>query len=267
MLALREVSKTFMAGTADTVRALDRVSLMAEPGEFVTIIGSNGAGKSTLLNAISGLVLPDTGRIELDGSDITHAPVHRKGALIGRVAQNPLESICASMSIAENLAMAARRGKTRGLRHAVTAVRAHEFRRRLASVGLGLEQRIDARVGTLSGGQRQAIALLMATSGSPRLLLLDEHLANLDPRTANVVMALTGRLIAEAALTTLMVTHNMAEAIKWGNRLIMMHEGRIAFEVRGAEKAALTIGALIDRFHAAVGADVVEDRVLLGGNV
>ncbi len=267
MLALREVSKTFVAGTADAVRALDRVSLVLEPGDFVTIIGSNGAGKSTLLNAIGGLVSPDSGRIELDGADITFAPAHRRGALIGRVAQNPLESTCASMSIAENLAMAARRGGTRGLRRAVTAARAEKFRRQLASVGLGLEQRIDARVGTLSGGQRQAIALLMATGGGPRLLLLDEHLANLDPRTANVVMALTGRLIADAALTTLMVTHNMAEAIRWGNRLIMMHAGRIAFEVRGDEKAALTISGLIDRFHAAVGADLVEDRVLLEGNV
>ncbi len=267
MLALREMSKTFMAGTADAVRALDRVSLVLEPGDFVTIIGSNGAGKSTLLNAIGGLVLPDSGRIELDGTDITFTPVHRRGALIGRVAQNPLESTCASMSIAENLAMAARRDGRRGLRRAVTAARAEKFRYRLASVGLGLEQRIDARIGTLSGGQRQAIALLMATSGRPRLLLLDEHLANLDPRTANVVMALTGRLIAEAALTTLMVTHNMAEAVRWGNRLIMMHEGRIAFEVRGAEKAALTISGLIDRFHAAVGTDLVEDRVLLGGDV
>jgi putative ABC transport system ATP-binding protein len=267
MLALREVSKTFMAGTADAVRALDRVSLVLEPGDFVTIIGSNGAGKSTLLNALGGLVLPDSGRIELDGADITQAPVHRRGALIGRVAQNPLESTCASMSIAENLAMAARRGETRGLRRAVTLARADEFRRRLASVGLGLEQRIDARIGTLSGGQRQAIALLMATSAAPRLLLLDEHLANLDPRTSGVVMALTGRLVAEAALTTLMVTHNMAEAIRWGNRLIMMHEGRIAFEVRGAEKAALTVAGLIDRFHAAVGTDLVDDRVLLGGSV
>jgi putative ABC transport system ATP-binding protein len=267
MLALREVSKTFMAGTADAVRALDCVSLIVKPGDFVTIIGSNGAGKSTLLNAIGGLVLPDQGRIELDGGDITMAPVHRRGALIGRVAQNPLESTCASMSIAENLAMAARRGGARGLRRAVTTARAHAFRGRLASMGLGLEQRIDARIGTLSGGQRQAIALLMATSAAPRLLLLDEHLANLDPRTANVVMTLTGRLVGEASLTTLMVTHNMAEAIRWGNRLIMMHEGRIAFEVRGDEKAALTVGGLIDRFHAAVGADLVDDRVLLGGNV
>lgn len=264
MLRLHEVSKTFLAGTADAVRALDRVSLTLNRGDFVTVIGSNGAGKSTLLNSIAGLVLPEAGRIELDGRDITRQPAHRRGALIGRVAQNPVESTCASMSIAENLAMAARRGAVRGLRRAVSAERAAAFRSRLASVGLGLEQRADARVGILSGGQRQAIALLMATSAEPRLLLLDEHLANLDPRTAVVIMTLTGRLIAEARLTTLMVTHNMAEAIRWGNRLVMMHAGRIAFEVAGGEKSGLNVGALIDRFHAVVGEELVDDRVLLG---
>jgi putative tryptophan/tyrosine transport system ATP-binding protein len=264
MLALRAISKTFMAGTSGSVRALDRVGLTLAAGDFVTVIGSNGAGKSTLLNAIAGLVLPDSGQIELDGNDITVWPVHRRGALIGRVAQNPHDSTCASMSIAENLAMAARRGGARGLRRAVTAGRAAAFRRSLASVGLGLEQRASARIGTLSGGQRQAIALLMATSAEPRLLLLDEHLANLDPRTASVVMELTGRLIADGGLTTLMVTHNMAEAIRWGNRLVMMHEGRIVFEIDGGEKASLTVGGLINRFHAAVGADLVDDRVLLG---
>jgi putative tryptophan/tyrosine transport system ATP-binding protein len=264
MLGLHAVSKTFKTGTADAVRALDRISLTLSAGDFVTIIGSNGAGKSTLLNAIAGLVLPDAGRIELDGNDITFAPVHERGARIGRVAQNPLESTCASMSIAENLAMAAQRGGARGLRRAVTAARANAFRSRLATVGLGLEQRADARIGTLSGGQRQAIALLMATSAEPHLLLLDEHLANLDPRTAMVVMGLTGRLIAAGELTTLMVTHNMTEAIRWGNRLVMMHAGRIVFEVGGDEKAALTVGGLIDRFHAAIGTELVDDRVLLG---
>ncbi len=253
MLALHEVGKTYMEGTADVVRALDRVSLTLAAGDFVTVIGSNGAGKSTLLNAIAGLVLPGSGRIELDGEDITVAPVHHRAARIGRIAQNPLDSTCASMSIAENLAMAARRGHARGLRRAVTAARAIEFRRRLAEVGLGLEQRADARIGTLSGGQRQAVALLMATIAGPRLLLLDEHLANLDPRTATVVMALTGQLVAAGGLTTLMVTHNMAQAIRWGNRLVMMHAGRIIFEVGGAEKAALTVEALVDRFHTASG--------------
>jgi putative ABC transport system ATP-binding protein len=263
MLALHEVGKTFMEGTADAVGALNRVSLTLEAGDFVTVIGSNGAGKSTLLNAIAGLVVPDAGRIVLEDEDITVAPVHQRAALIGRIAQNALDSTCASMSIAENLAMAARRGQARGLRRAVTAGRAAEFRERLAVVGLGLEQRADARIGTLSGGQRQAVALLMATIAGPRLLLLDEHLANLDPRTAAVVMALTGRLVAEGDLTTLMVTHNMAQAISWGNRLVMMHAGRIIFEVRGADKAALTVEALIRRFHVASGTDLGDDRVLL----
>ncbi len=264
MLRLHEVGKTFLAGTADAVRALDRVNLALNEGDFITVIGSNGAGKSTLVNVIAGLVLPDTGRIELDDRNITLDPVHRRGALIGRVAQNPMESTCASMSIAENLAMAAQRGRARGLRRAVSRERAEAFLNRLASVGLGLDQRMDARVGTLSGGQRQALALLMATSAEPRLLLLDEHLANLDPRTAAVVMALTGRLIAERGLTTLMVTHNMAEAIRWGNRLVMMHAGRIAFDVAGSEKGALTVEALIHRFHDVVGEELVDDRVLLG---
>lgn len=264
MLVLREVSKRFATGATDSVRALDRIDLTLAAGDFLTIIGSNGAGKSTLLNVIAGLVLPNSGRIELDGHDITFAPVHGRGALIGRIAQNPLDSTCGSMSIAENLAMAARRGHSRGLRRAVTADRADAFRQRLATVGLGLEQRADARVGTLSGGQRQAVALLMATSAEPRVLLLDEHLANLDPRTAVVVMALTGRLVAEAGLTTLMVTHNMAEAIRWGNRLVMMHEGRIVFEVGGSEKATLTVDGLIERFHTAIGTDLLGDRALLG---
>ncbi len=264
MLTLQAVTKIYMAGTSGMVHALDRVSLALKPGDFMTIIGSNGAGKSTLLGTIAGLVQADSGRIVLDGKDITHAPAHHRGALIGRIAQNPMESTCASMSIAENLAMAASRGHRRGLRRAVTADRAERFRLRLAEVGLGLELRADARIGTLSGGQRQAVALLMATSAEPRLLLLDEHLANLDPRTAAVVMELTGRLVAAAGLTTLMVTHNMAEAIRWGNRLVMMHEGRIVFEIGGNEKETLTVDGLIDRFRAAVGENLVDDRVLLG---
>ena len=263
MLVLRGVSKTWLAGTADAIRALDRLSLMLNAGDFVTVIGSNGAGKSTLLNSIMGLVVPEAGLIELDGTDITAAPVHRRGALIGRIAQNPLDGTCASMSIAENLAMAASRGRARALRRAVTAARAETFRALLEAVGLGLEQRAAARLGTLSGGQRQAVALLMATIARPRLLLLDEHLANLDPRTATVVMALTGRLVAEGGLTTLMVTHNMAEAIRWGNRLVMMHSGRIVFEAAGAEKQALTVEALVSRFHSAIGTELVDDRVLL----
>jgi putative tryptophan/tyrosine transport system ATP-binding protein len=264
MLVLQAVTKTYMAGTANAVHALRAVNLAVERGDFVTIIGSKGAGKSTLLGTIAGLVSPDSGQIILEGTDITRAPVHRRGALIGRIAQNPLDSTCASMSIAENLAMAASRGQRRGLRRAITAERAWQFRQRLAEVGLGLELRTDARISTLSGGQRQAIALLMATSAEPTLLLLDEHLANLDPRTAAVVMRLTDRLVASAGLTTLMVTHNVAEAIRWGNRLLMMHGGQIVFEIGRSEKAMLTVESLIHRFHAAVGEELVDDRVLLG---
>lgn len=264
MLVLQAVTKTYMSGTANVLHALRAVNLAVESGDFVTIIGSNGAGKSTLLGTIAGLVSPDSGRIMLEGTDITYTPVHGRGALIGRIAQNPLDSTCASMSIAENLAIAASRGQRRGLRRAITAERAQQFRQRLAEVGLGLEFRTDARISTLSGGQRQAIALLMATSAKPRLLLLDEHLANLDPRTAAVVMRLTNQLVAAAGLTTLMVTHNIAEAIRWGNRLLMMHGGRIVFEVDTSEKAMLTVEGLIERFHTAVGAELVDDRALLG---
>jgi putative ABC transport system ATP-binding protein len=207
--------------------------------------------------------MPDSGRILLDTRDITTDAVHRRAEHIGSVAQDPQESICPSMSIAENLAMAAQRGRSRGLRQAVTPRRRTDFRTRLAEVGLGLEDRLDVRVGTLSGGQRQAVALLMATLSGPRLLLLDEHLANLDPRTGAAVMDLTGRLIATLRLTTLMVTHNMAEAIRWGNRLMMMHAGRIIFTADGAAKAALTVGDLVARFHAASGQEFSDDRVLL----
>jgi len=263
MLDLRDVGRSFMAGTPNEVRALNGISLSLAPGDFVTVIGSNGAGKSTLLNSIAGFVVPDTGRITLAGEDITRAPVHRRAALIGRIAQDPTDSTCASMTIAENLAMAARRGQRRLLRRAVTPARVADFAARLAHVGLGLEHRLQTRLGTLSGGQRQAVALLMATIAGPRLLLLDEHLAALDPRTGAAVMTLTGRLVSESGLTTLMVTHNMAQAIGWGNRLVMMHAGRIIFEVGGAEKAALTVEALVERFHRASGADLVDDRVLL----
>jgi putative tryptophan/tyrosine transport system ATP-binding protein len=264
MLELRAVTKTYVAGTSNAIHALRTVNLMVERGDFLTIIGSNGAGKSTLLGTIAGLVSTDSGRIILEGIDITQAPVHSRGALIGRIAQNPLDCTCASMSIAENLAMAASRGQRRGLRRAITAERARQFRQRLAEVGLGLEFRTDARMSTLSGGQRQAIALLMATSAKPKLLLLDEHLASLDPRTAAVVMRLTNQLVAATGLTTLMVTHNIADAIRWGNRLLMMHGGQIVFEIDRSEKAKLTVEGLIDRFHAAVGEKLIDDRVLLG---
>jgi putative ABC transport system ATP-binding protein len=232
-------------------------------GDFITVIGSNGAGKSTLLRIISGLVAPDTGSVELDGRDITREPVWRRAGAIGRIAQDPQESTCAVMTIAENLAMAAKRGQRRGLHRAVTPALGERFRAALAQVGLGLEGRLGARVGTLSGGQRQAVALLMATLAQPRLLLLDEHLANLDPKTGESVMQMTARLIETNRLATIMVTHNMQEAIRWGNRLVMMHEGRIIFDLEGEAKAALTVPELVQRFHAASRGDLIDDRMLL----
>ena len=263
MLALHAITKTFAPRTANEVRALDGVSLTLDEGDFVTVIGSNGAGKSTLLKTIAGLIFPDAGKVLLNGRDITAAPVHLRAGDIGRIAQDPQESTCASMSLAENLAMAVQRGRARGLRQAVTLQRRKDFRARLAEVGLGLQDRLDARIGTLSGGQRQAVALLMATLAHPRLLLLDEHLASLDPRTGAAVMELTGKLVGAGRLTTLMVTHNMTEAIRWGNRLVMMHAGKIIFSVEGAAKASLTVGELVARFHTASGEEFSDDRMLL----
>ena len=262
MLVLRDMTRRFISGDTE-VRALDGLNFTLGDGEFVTVIGSNGAGKSTLLKAICGLVEIDSGAVELDGAEITRWPVYRRGALIGRIAQDPHEGTCASMTLAENMALAARRGQSRLLRSAVTHERAASFSAQLAHLGLGLENRLNTRVGTLSGGQRQALSLLMATFANPRLLLLDEHLANLDPRTSEVVMAATARLIAAANLAAIMVTHNMAEAIAWGNRLIMMHAGRIIFEAAGTEKAALTVRDLVERFHAASGQALTDDRALL----
>jgi putative ABC transport system ATP-binding protein len=262
LLSLTGVSKHFHAGTPSEVAALRSIDFAVAVGDFVTIIGSNGAGKSTLLKAVAGMVVPDSGVILFDARDITRTPVYRRAAAIGRIAQDPGESTCAAMTIEENLAMAERRGRRRGLRRAVTRAARTGFAAVLAPIGLGLETRLAARVGTLSGGQRQALALLMATMAGARLLLLDEHLAALDPRTAETVMGLTGRLVTERRLTTLMVTHNMHDAIRFGNRLIMMHDGRIILDVREAEKAALTIDALVARFHQ-VGADMAEDRLLL----
>jgi putative ABC transport system ATP-binding protein len=263
MLTFRNVSKSFMVGTPNRVLALDNVSLDIAAGDFVTIIGSNGAGKSTLIKTVSGLVIPDSGAVVFEDRDITHEPVYRRAAAIGRIAQDPNDSTCAVMTIEENLAMAERRGQTRGLRRAVTNDSRARFAVALAPVGLGLETRLGARVGTLSGGQRQALALLMATISGSRLLLLDEHLAALDPRTAETVMALTARLVAERQLTTLMITHKMQDAIRWGNRLLMMHAGRIVFEARDEAKSALTVSALVDKFHQVTPAELTDDRVLL----
>lgn len=263
MLRLENVVKRYGKGTPAQVTALDGVTLRVEGGDFVTLIGSNGAGKSTLLKTIVGLVEPDQGRVELQGRDITREPVYRRTMEIGRLAQDPSESTCAAMTIEENLAMAARRGQSRGFRRAVTPAIREAFRDRLLPVGLGLESRLAIRVGTLSGGQRQALALLMATMARPKVLLLDEHLASLDPKTAEVVMGLTHRLVTEGRLTTLMVTHNMSQAIRWGNRLVMMHEGRIILDVGGEEKARLQVNDLVAKFYAASREELSVDRMLL----
>ena len=262
-LSFGKVTKYFLRGTPNQVKALDGIDLAVEPGQFVTIIGSNGAGKSTLIKTVSGHAIPDEGRIELEGRDITRLPVHRRASIIGRIAQDPQESTCAMMTIAENLAMAGRRGQTRGLRIAVTGTGKARYRELLAPIGLGLEARLDARVGTLSGGQRQALALLMATLSGSRLLLLDEHLAALDPKTAETVMELSARLIAEQKLTAFMITHNMAEAIRWGDRLLMMHRGRIVFDATGEAKRGLTVPMLIAKFREVSELGLVEDRALL----
>jgi len=263
MLTLESLTKTFFAGEASEVRALEDVELTIGDGDFVTVIGSNGAGKSTLLKAIVGLVRPEAGRILLDGRDITSDPVHRRAGWFGRIAQDPNDSTCAGMTIEENLAMASKRGRVRGLRRAVTPVLRENFRAALKETGLGLEGRLETRMGLLSGGQRQTIALLMATLANPRLLLLDEHLAALDPKTAELVMGLTDRLVRERRLTTLMITHNMADAIRWGSRLVMMHRGRIIFGAAGAAKAALTVEGLVRKFHEAGHRDLADDRLLL----
>ena len=262
-LTFRAVRKTFLPGTANEVVALDDIDLDVAAGDFVTVIGSNGAGKSTLAKAISGLVTPDSGAVLVDGRDVTREQVWKRAAEVGRIAQDPNDSTCAGMTIEENLAMAARRGKSRGLRRAVTHAARDQFIAALAPVGLGLETRLATRVGTLSGGQRQALALLMATLSGSRILLLDEHLAALDPKTAEVVMALTARLIDERRLTTVMITHRMHDAIRWGNRLLMMDAGRIIFEARDADKAALTVPALVDRFSAAGRGEFDDDETLL----
>ena len=262
-LSLRAVTKFFLRGTPNEVKALDAVDLDVAAGDFITIIGSNGAGKSTLIKTVAGLAIPEEGRIAFEGRDITRVPVHRRTAAIGRIAQDPGESTCAVMTIEENLAMAEKRGRRRGLAIAINDAARGRYRAALAPIGLGLEARLATRIGTLSGGQRQALALLMATLSGSRLLLLDEHLANLDPKTAEVVMALTGRLVAAQRLTTLMITHNMQDAIRWGNRLLMMHLGRIIFDAGGAAKAALTVPALVAKFHEASHGDLTDDRVLL----
>ena len=263
MLELQNVHKTFFPGTINAKHALKGVNLVLNPGDFVTIIGGNGAGKSTMLNAVAGVWPIDKGNILVDGVDITKLPEHKRAQYIGRVFQDPMTGTAASMQIEENLAIAARRGKSRTLRWSITSAERKKFRELLSVLGLGLEDRMTAKVGLLSGGQRQALTLLMATLKSPKLLLLDEHTAALDPKTAAKVLEISDMLIAEHNLTAMMVTQNMKDAIAHGNRLIMMHEGRIIFDVSGEEKKKLTVDALIEKFSQTSGQEFANDRALL----
>ncbi|HJG30670.1 MAG TPA: ABC transporter ATP-binding protein [Collinsella ihuae] len=263
MLNITNVCKTFNAGTINEKRALVNVNLTLDAGDFVTVIGGNGAGKSTLMNMIAGVYPIDSGVIELDGKDISLLSEPARAKYLGRVFQDPMMGTAADMQIIENLAMAKRRGKTRTLAWGVTKSEKDEYTERLAELGLGLERRLTSKVGLLSGGQRQALTLLMATLTEPKLLLLDEHTAALDPKTASKVLELTEKIVGEHQLTTLMVTHNMNDAIRLGNRLIMMHEGRIIYDVKGAEKKALTVPDLLQKFEEVSGGELANDRMLL----
>lgn len=262
MLELKNVHKTFNVGTVNEKVALNGLDLKLEDGDFVTVIGGNGAGKSTMLNAVAGVWPIDMGKILIDGKDITRLPEHKRARYIGRVFQDPMMGTAGTMEIEENLALAARRGNARALKAGITRQERDTYRERLKILGLGLEDRMTSKVGLLSGGQRQAITLLMATLKNPRLLLLDEHTAALDPKTAAKVLELSEKIVQEHQLTTLMITHNMRDAIKYGNRLIMMHEGRIIYDVRGAEKQALQVSDLLARFEQLSG-DGANDRMLL----
>lgn len=264
MLVLKQLYKTFNPGTVMQKTALDGVTLTLQPGDFVTVIGGNGAGKSTMLNAIAGSFQIDSGSILLSGRDITHLPEHRRAAFLGRVFQDPMMGTAASMNIEENLALAARRGQRRGLHWGITASERGAFREKLSTLDLGLENRLGSKVGLLSGGQRQALTLLMATYHPPKVLLLDEHTAALDPGTAEKVLALTRNIVEENKISCLMITHNMQSALDLGNRTLMMDMGRIIYDVTGQERAGLTVADLTDRFRTLSGRALDNDRMLLG---
>ena len=261
MLELKELYKTFNPGTINAKTALSGLSVTLHDGDFVTVIGGNGAGKSTMLNATAGTFFVDSGKVIIDVSDVTNLPEHKRAAFIGRVFQDPMMGTAPSMQIEENLALAARRGQRRGLAWGVTKEEKEQYRELL--LGLGLESRLTTKVATLSGGQRQALTLLMATLKRPKLLLLDEHTAALDPKTAAKVMELTDRIVREGQLTTLMITHNMRDAIQYGNRLIMLHEGRIILDIAGEEKKKLTVPDLLEQFTKASGDEFANDRAIL----
>lgn len=262
MLRLEGISKTFFAGTVNEKQALKNVSLEMKPGDFITVIGSNGAGKSTLLNSIAGAFKVDSGKIYIDDLDVTSMAEHKRAAYIGRVFQDPTLGTAADMMVEENLALAARRGKQLSLRWGFRDDEFKNFQEKLASLNLGLEDRLKNRIGTLSGGQRQAITVLMATMCKPKLLLLDEHTAALDPKTAEKVLELTKKIVEENNLTTLMITHNMRDALRFGNRLLMLNDGKILLDIRGSEKAKMTVHDLLQAFERSGGEDVADTLVL-----
>lgn len=263
MLDIIDIHKTFNPGTINEKVALNGVNLHLDEGDFCTVIGGNGAGKSTTLNAVAGVWPVDSGAILIDGQNVTGIPEHKRAAWLGRVFQDPMTGTAATMEIQENLALAARRGQKRGLRWGITRQERDEYREKLKILDLGLEDRMTAKVGLLSGGQRQALTLLMATLRQPRLLLLDEHTAALDPKTAEKVLRVTDQIISEQGLTALMVTHNMKDAIAHGNRLIMMHEGKVILNISGEEKKKLTVADLMHQFAVVSGEEFANDKAIL----
>jgi len=264
MLEVRDIYKTFNPGTINEKKALNGLNLHLKPGEFVTVIGGNGAGKSTMLNCVAGVYTVEAGQILIDGVDVTHLPEFKRAKYIGRVFQDPMMGTAATMQIEENLALAARRGKSRTLKIGITKEEREYYREQLKILDLGLEDRMTAKVGLLSGGQRQALTLLMATLQKPKLLLLDEHTAALDPKTADKVLEATQKIVEKDNLTTMMITHNMRDAIAYGNRLIMMYDGHIVVDVSGEEKKSLTVEQLLNLFSQASGSDEVDDKLVLG---
>lgn len=263
MLEIKNIHKTFNPGTINEKKALCGVDLVLNDGDFVTVIGGNGAGKSTLLNAIAGTYIVDSGEIILDGIDITKLPEHRRAKYLGRVFQDPMIGTAATMEIQENLALANRRGKVRLLMPGIRKAEKAKYKEVLKTLGLGLEDRMTSKVGLLSGGQRQALTLLMATLKKPKLLLLDEHTAALDPKTAAKVLETTDKIVEENNLTTVMITHNMKDAIAHGNRLIMMMDGKIIFDISGEEKKKLTVDDLLRKFEMISGEEFASDKALL----
>ncbi len=263
MLEIQNIQKIFNPGTVNEKVALNNLNLKLNKGDFVTVIGGNGAGKSTMLNAVAGIWKPDDGKILIDGIDVTNTPEFKRAKYLGRVFQDPMMGTAADMNIEHNMALALRRGKIRGLTWGISNGERQMFKEKLETLGLGLENRLTAKVGLLSGGQRQALTLLMATLKQPKLLLLDEHTAALDPKTAAKVLEISDKIIRDNGLTAMMVTHNMKDAIEHGNRLIMMYEGRIIYDVSGEEKKKLTVDDLLAKFSETSGTQFANDRALL----